>query len=132
MTKNIAIIDDENFYHELWALFLSKEDAELFLFHDPDQFIDSYIHSLNKFDYIIVDIMYGNNNILSTNFSQILREHNYTNEIILYSSYKQDSMELSRCHSYDLFLLKDRSYTLQEITHFLHLNRIHWKNRLNT
>ena len=125
---NIAIIDDEEFYHNIWKMSLGKE-CNLFIFNDPDQFIDSHLNNLNMFEYIIADIMYGNRNILNINFSKIIRKNKFNKEIILYSNYKQDFIDLEKSHFYDLLLEKDRGYTLSEIKNRLEKNRINWRAR---
>ncbi len=127
MKPNIAIIDDETFYHKLWDLSLGK-DSEIFTYYDFDEFIDVHFYEFNKFDYIIVDVLFGSNNILNTNFSKILRENRYTGDIILYSNSIQDIKVLRHYHFYDLFLNKDKVFTLEEIKSCLQLNRIDWKS----
>ncbi len=125
---NIAIIDDEEFYHNIWKMSLGNE-CNLFIFNDPDQFIESHLNNLNIFEFIITDIMYGNSNILNINFSRIIRKNRFNKEIILYSNYKHDFIDLENSHYYDLLLEKDRSYTLAEIKKKLTNNRINWRAR---
>jgi hypothetical protein len=125
---NIAVIDDEEFYHNIWKISLGNE-CNLFIYNDPDQFIDTHLNNLNMFEYIIADIMYGNRNILNINFSKIIRKNKFNKEIILYSNYKQDFIDLENTHYYDLLLEKDRGYTLSEIKNRLAKNRIHWRAR---
>jgi len=125
---NIAIIDDEEFYQNIWKSNLD-EKCNLFFFNDPDEFIDSHINNLNFFDYIIADIMYGSRNILNINFSKIIRKNKFNKEIILYSNYKQNFLDLENTHYYDLSLEKDKGYSLEEIKNKLLTNRIPWKNR---
>lgn len=126
--KNIAIIDDEEFYQNIWKENLGNT-CNLFIFNDPDEFIDSYLKDLNFFDFIIADIMYGSRNILNINFSKILRKNKFNKEIILYSNYKQNFLDLENSHYYDLSLEKDKGYSLKELTEKLQTNRIHWRNR---
>lgn len=125
---NIAIIDDEEFYHNIWKMSLGNE-CNLFIFNDPDQFIEAHLNNLNIFEFIIADIMYGNRNILNINFSKIIRKNKFNKEIILYSNYKQDFIDLKNSHYFDLLLEKDRGYTLAEIKNKLAKNRIDWRAR---
>lgn len=126
---NVAIIDDEEFYLNIWKSTLENQ-CRTFYFIDPDDFLDKYINDLNFFDYIIADVMYGSRNILKINFSKILRKHKYTKDIILYSNYKQNFLDLEKSHYYDLSLAKDSSYSLDEIKSLLVTNRIKWRERL--
>ena len=125
---NIAIIDDEEFYHNIWKMSLGSE-CNLIIFNDPDQFIESQLNNLNIFEYIITDIMYGNRNILNINFSRIIRKNRFNKEIILHSNYKQDFNELEKSHYFDLLLEKNRSYNLADIKKKLTNNRINWRAR---
>ncbi|APJ02678.1 hypothetical protein [Silvanigrella aquatica] len=128
---NVAIIDDEDFYHNIWKHSLSK-DCQLFSYNDPDEFIDNNLNNLNKFEYIITDIMYGNMNILNINFSKLIRKNKFNKDIILCSNYKQNEDELEKFHYYDLILEKDRRYSLSEIKKRLDHNRINWRGRLQS
>ncbi len=126
---NVAIIDDEDFYLNIWKSSLENQ-CNSFYFTDPDDFLEKYINNLNFFDYVIADVMYGSRNILNINFSKILRKHKYNKEIILYSNYRQNFIDLESCHYYDLSLAKDSSYSLDEIKSLLQTNRIKWRERV--
>lgn len=125
---NVAIIDDEEFYLKLLKSSL-EYNCNVFVYKDPDEFIDENINNFNKFDFIIVDIVYENRNIMSIGFSKLLRKNNFNKEIILYSNYKQNIMTLENYHFYDLFLEKSGGYSIDEIKTKLTKNRIHWKRR---
>ncbi|MGY3803361.1 hypothetical protein ACWNT8_04785 [Pigmentibacter ruber] len=126
---NVAVIDDEEFYINIWKSSL-ENNCNSYYFNDPDEFLDKHLDNLNFFDYIIADVMYGSRNILKINFSKILRKHKYTKDIILYSNYKQNFIDLENSHYYDLSLAKDNSYSLDELKSLLISNRIRWKERL--
>ena len=126
--KNIAIIEDNEFYHNIWKISLGKE-CNLFIFNDPDDFIEAQLNNLNYFEYIIADIMYGNQNILNINFSKIIRKNRFKKDIILYSNFKQSFIDLEKSHYYDLLLERDRGYNLAEIKNNLAHNRIQWRSR---
>ena len=129
----IAVIDDEDFYLELWREAL-EEDADVSTFECFDNFLENNTHNLNRYDYIIVDILFatnrGNVNMLTINFSKTLRKNGYKGKLILNSNLKPSDIELEESHHYDLYLNKNADYILSDINKKLENESINWKKRI--
>lgn len=125
---NIAVIDDEEFYLKMWKKYLDEE-SDVSVFECPDDFVEKNINNFNKYDYIIVDVLFGRINILSINFSKLLRNKGYDGKLILNSNLNQSFLELERNHYYDVFILKNKKYNLEIINKELDDNKLNWRKR---
>ena len=72
----IALIDDEELYHDLWTDALDG-DVDLFCYNCYEKFYKINKGNMNKFDYIILDMLfkndYGHTDILKIEFSKKIR-----------------------------------------------------------
>lgn len=130
LLPKIAVIDDEIYHLKLWERSLGNA-CELFKYECLNEFVEKNINDFNKFEYIIVDIFFGNINALEANFSKLLRGKGYNGKLILNSNLNQSFTELEREHFYDLFLLKNKRYSLQMINERLLKDPLNWKKRFN-
>ena len=134
LKNKIAIIDDEEFYLDLWKDNLSS-DADVHLFECFDNFFHSYSKDINFFDIIIVDMLFfterGNFNMLDIDYSSSLRAIGFNGKLILNSQVDPGILNLENYHCYDLFLKKNDDYKLSDLRKKLEKNSVNWRKRID-
>lgn len=128
----IAVLDDDEVFCDLWMDSLSQ-DAEVFPYTCFENFFDLNKDCINKYDYILVDMIFSNNrgnfNMLTIDYSTTLRDLGFNGNLILNSNLNTSTEDLESKHCFDLFLPKNVEYSLSEIKNKLEKEPLNWKKR---
>lgn len=134
LKTKIAVIDDEEFYLDLWRDNLSS-DADVLLFECFENFFDSYSNNINYFEIIIVDMLFfterGNFNMLDIDYSSSLRAVGFNGKLVLNSQVDPGILNLENYHCFDLFLKKNNDYKLSDLKKKFEKNSVNWKKRID-